>query len=301
MVSGLGYDFPPFRPPSEAESILLRATRGCPWNKCAFCVMYKGMRFSRRLLEEIKRDIVAARSIFGLRPTMFIGDSNSLVMRTEELVDVLRFAREVFPGLRRVTSYARAKTILRKPLEDLVALREAGLTRLHVGLETGDDHLLKYVCKGATASEMVEAGRKAMKAGFELTEYVILGLGGKDRWERHASETANALNKINPTFIRVRTLVPIPGTPLYERVINGEFKASSPLEVLKETRLLIERLNVSSWFLSDHVSNYLPVNGKLPDEKEDLLNFLDIHIDILESDPELGRTLLQPEHVRQRL
>lgn len=295
------YDFPPFRPPSEAESILLRVTRGCPWNKCAFCIMYKGMRFSRRPLEEIKRDIVAAKSIFGPRPTMFIGDSNSLVMKTEELVEVLRFAREVFPGLKRVTSYARAKTILHKPLEDLVALREAGLTRLHVGLETGDDQLLEYMCKGATAEEMVEAGRKAMKAGFELTEYVILGLGGRDGWERHALETAKALNRINPTFIRVRTLVPIPGTPLHEKVARGEFKVSPPLEVLKETRLLIERLNVSSWFLSDHVSNYLPVNGKLPDEKEDLLSFLDLHIDILESDPELGRRLLQPEDLRRRL
>lgn len=297
----MGYDFPPFRPPSEAESILLRATRGCPWNKCAFCIMYKGMRFSRKSVEEIKRDILAARSIFGPRPTMFIGDSNSLVMKTEELLEVLRFAREVFPGLKRITSYARAKTILRKPIEDLVALREAGLTRLHVGLETGDDQLLKYMCKGATSSEMVEAGRKAMEAGFELTEYVILGLGGRDGWEKHAVETAKALNKINPTFIRVRTLVPIPGTPLYEKVASGEFKVSSPLEVLKETRLLIERLNVSSWFLSDHVSNYLPVNGKLPEDKEDLLNFLDLHIDILESDPELGRRLLQPEHLRQRL
>lgn len=297
----MGYDFPPFRPPSEAESILLRATRGCPWNKCAFCIMYKGMRFSRKSVEEIKRDILAARSIFGPRPTMFIGDSNSLVMKTEELLEVLRFAREVFPGLKRITSYARAKTILRKPIEDLVALREAGLTRLHVGLETGDDQLLKYMCKGATSSEMVEAGRKAMEAGFELTEYVILGLGGRDGWEKHAVETAKALNKINPTFIRVRTLVPIPGTPLYEKVVSGEFKVSSPLEVLKETRLLIERLNVSSWFLSDHVSNYLPVNGKLPEDKEDLLNFLDLHIDILESDPELGRRLLQPEHLRQRL
>jgi len=301
LVSGVDYDFPPFRPPSEAGSILLRATRGCPWNRCAFCVMYKGMRFSRRPVEEIKRDIMVAMSIFGPRPTMFIGDSNSLVMKTEELVEVLRFARKVFPGLRRVTSYARAKTILHKPLDDLVALREAGLTRLHVGLETGDDQLLKYMCKGATAGEMVEAGRKAVEAGFELTEYVILGLGGKDGWKRHASETAKALNRINPTFIRVRTLVPIPGTPLYEKVASGEFKASSPLEVLKETRLLIEELNVSSWFLSDHVSNYLPVNGKLPDEKEDLLNFLDIHIDILESNPELGRGLLQPEHLRQRL
>jgi len=297
----LNFDFPPFRPPSEAQSILIRATRGCPWNKCTFCIMYKGMRFSRRPVREIKRDIVAAKSIFGPRPTMFIGDSNSLVMKTEDLVEVLRFARKVFPGLQRITSYARAKTLLRKPLEDLLELRRAGLTRLHVGLETGDDKLLKYVNKGATASEMVDAGRKAMEAGFELTEYVILGLGGEEGYRRHARETARVLNKINPTFIRVRTLVPIPGTPLYEKVVSGEFKVSSPLDVLRETKILIENLNVTSWFLSDHVSNYLPVNGKLPDDKEDLINFLDLHIDILETDPVLGRRLLQPEHLRQRL
>ena len=156
------YDFPPFRPPSEANSLLLRVTRGCPWNRCTFCSMYKGMKFEIRDLEEILGDIELARDLYGDRiRTVFIGDSNSLVVKTEMLVKVLNSLFSSFPHIERVTSYARAKTIAKKPLEDLIKIRQAGLTRLHVGLETGDRELLKEIEKGATPEEMIEAGRKS--------------------------------------------------------------------------------------------------------------------------------------------
>jgi radical SAM superfamily enzyme YgiQ (UPF0313 family) len=172
------YDFPPFRPPNEANSLLLRVTRGCPWNRCTFCSMYKGMKFEVRGLEEILGDIELARDLYGDRiGTVFIGDSNSLVAKTEMLVKVLNALFTSFPNIQRVTSYARAKTIAKKPLEDLIKIYQAGLTRLHVGLETGDRELLKEIEKGATPEEMIEAGKRAKEAGFEYSLYVLLGIG----------------------------------------------------------------------------------------------------------------------------
>jgi len=296
----MGFEFPPYRPPSEAYSMLIRVTRNCPWNRCAFCNMYKGQRFSRRPLEDVKRDISMAADVYGERPTMFWGDSNSIILKTEELEELLNHTYKVYPNLKRVTSYARAKTIIRtKTVQELKRLHEAGLTRLHVGLETGDDWLLRFINKGATAEEMVKAGRMVVESGIELSEYVILGLGGVERSETHAKETAKVLNQIDPAFIRVRTLVPIPTTPLYEVFEKGLLHLCSPLDVLKETRTLIAELEVNSEFLSDHVSNYLPVNGKLPEDKDDLLEYLDSNIDLLEVDPETGMKLLQPEYLRR--
>jgi radical SAM superfamily enzyme YgiQ (UPF0313 family) len=269
------YDFPPFRPPSEANSLLLRVTRGCPWNRCAFCSMYKGMKFEIRELEEILEDIESARELYGDRiRTIFIGDSNSLVAKTEILVKILNTLFSSFPHIERVTSYARAKTIAKKPLEDLIKIRQAGLTRLHVGLETGDQDLLKAIEKGATPEEMVEAGRKAKEAGFEYSLYVLLGIGGEEKWEQHARGTAEVLNRIDPHFIRVRTLVPQPNSPLYEAMTEGRFQLASPETILKETKMLLEGLHVTSQFLSDHISNLLPLHGNLPEDKERMVQMI---------------------------
>ncbi len=228
--------------------------------------------------------------------TAFIGDSDSLIMKTDELVEVIEFLYETFPTLERVTSYARAKTALKKRPDELRRLHDAGLTRLHVGLESGDDEILKYVDKGATADEMVRAARKVKESGISLSEYVLLGIGGKDRWQEHAEGTARALNAIDPDFIRARTLIVVPGTPLYEKVEQGEFKRLSPEGILKEERLLIQLLEVNSEFVSDHVSNYLPIDGKLPEAKEDMLELLDT---ILEAPAEVRAKYLQPEEWRR--
>jgi radical SAM superfamily enzyme YgiQ (UPF0313 family) len=269
------YDFPPFRPPSEANSLLLRVTRGCPWNRCTFCSMYKGMRFEIRELEEVLGDIEQARELYGERVrTVFIGDSNSLVAKTEMLVKILNSLISSFPRIERVTSYARAKTIAKKPLEDLIKIRQAGLTRLHVGLETGDRELLREIEKGATPEEMIEAGKKAKQAGFEYSLYVLLGIGGEEKWEQHATGTAEVLNGIDPHFIRVRTFIPQPNSPLCEAMAKGSFQTASPETILKETKLLLERLNVTSQFLSDHISNLLPLHGKLPEDKESMIQMI---------------------------
>jgi radical SAM superfamily enzyme YgiQ (UPF0313 family) len=270
------YDFPPFRPPSEANSLLLRVTRGCPWNRCTFCSMYKGMKFEIREVEEILGDIELARDLYGDRiRTVFIGDSNSLVIKTEMIVKILESLISSFPHIERVTSYARAKTIAKKSLEDLIKIRQAGLTRLHVGLETGDRDLLKEIGKGATPEEMIEAGKKAKSAGFEYSLYVLLGIGGEEKWEQHARGTAEVLNQVDPHFIRVRTFVPQPNSPLYEAMARGEFTSPSPETILKETKLLLKGLDVTSQFLSDHISNLLPLHGKLPEDKEKMIQMIE--------------------------
>jgi len=292
------YDFPPFRPPSEASSFLLRITRGCPWNRCTFCSMYKGTKFEIRGLEEILGDIELGRDLYGDRVrTIFIGDSNSLVAKTEMLVEILGALFSSFPHIERVTSYARAKTLLKKPIEDLERIYQAGLTRLHVGLETGDRDLLKAIEKGATPEEMIEAGRKAKKAGFEYSLYVLLGIGGEEKWERHAKGTAEVLNQVDPHFIRVRTFIAQPGSQLYEAVTEGSFHPASPETILKETKLLLEELHVTSQFLSDHISNLLPLHGKLPEEKERMIQMIDDALKGLKEDVRLREEMEMRRHL----
>lgn len=279
------YDFPPFRPPSEAESLLLRVTRGCPWNRCTFCSMYKKIKFEMKNLEEIKYDIDLAKKIYGdMIKTVFIGDSDSLVIKKEILIEVLNYLYITFPKIERVTSYARAKTIYKKSIEELRNIFEAGLTRLHVGLETGDEELLKEIKKGASSSQMIEAGRKAKEVGFEYSIYTLMGIVGEERWEQHARNTAIVLNQINPHFIRIRTFIPQPNSPLYELMIRGDFKLAGPETIFKETRLLLSELRVNSEFLSDHISNLLPINGKLPEEKERMIRMVDEALEILKKD-----------------
>ena len=292
------YDFPPYRPPSEANSLLLRVTRGCPWNKCTFCSMYKSTKFEIRDLEEVLSDIELAKDLYGdgVR-TVFIGDSNSLVVKTEVLVQVLRSLYSAFPHIERVTSYARAKTLVKKPAEDLERIRQAGLTRLHVGLETGDRELLSEIEKGATPEEMVDGGIKAKRAGFEFSLYILLGIGGEEKWEQHAKGSAEVLNRIDPHFIRVRTFIPQPDSPLHDAVIEGRFQLTSPETILKETKLLLEKLQVTSQFLSDHISNLLPLHGKLPEEKGEMIQMIEDALRRLKEDAGLRKEMESRRHL----
>jgi len=261
--------------------------------------MYKEERFEIKSVEEIKKDIDAAHAFYGsdIR-RVFVGDSDSLVMKTRDLCEVLRYLYEQFPNIERVTSYARAKTIRRKKVEDLITLREAGLTRLHVGLETGDGKLLKFIKKGATPEQMIEGGLKALKAGFELSLYVLLGIGGEDQSQAHALGTAKVLNAVDPHFIRVRTLVPYPGTPIFEQISEGIFTPASPKTILKETLMLVENLNVHSEFLSDHISNLVDLNGRLPDDQPKMIATMREILSEIEARPELLDTYYKPRDYR---
>jgi len=286
------YDYPPYRPPSEANSLLLRVTRGCPWNQCTFCSMYKDTPFQRRPVEEVLQDIDTARRLYGTHVrTVFLGDSNSLVQDVNTLIKILRYLYRSFPSIERVTSYARARTLCKKSLENLRLIHEGGLTRLHVGLETGDAELLKEIRKGATPEHMVEGCCRAKGAGFEVSLYVIAGIGGQDKWQQHVQGTASVLNQINPHFIRIRTLSPTPSSPLWHSVEQGTFKLASPETILQEQRQLIERLEVTSQYMSDHVSNYAPVYGELPGDRASMLQTIDDTLEMLQKDTRYRRAI----------
>lgn len=209
---------------------------------------------------------------------VFIQDANSLAMKPADFVDALAYLKEKFPFINRVTSYARSRTIAKRlTVTDLIAMREAGLTRLHIGLETGSDFLLQYMNKGVTREEHVQSGRKVKESGIELSEYVVLGLGGKKWSEEHAAETADVLNKINPDFIRFRTLKVLRDMPLYRKVEKGDFEILHEEEILVEEKNLIERLDgITSHIKSDHILNLLEeIDGKMPEDKERIVSVID--------------------------
>jgi radical SAM superfamily enzyme YgiQ (UPF0313 family) len=288
----LPYEVGPIRPPSEAASLLIRVTRNCPWNRCEFCPTYKGTRFERRPIEDILEDIDRAATFHGdVFRTAFIQDANSLVMETDDLVQVLSRLKEKFPSVQRVTSYARARTVAWKSAEELGQLHEAGLSRLHIGLESGYGPLLEYMKKGVTPELVTEGGKKVVESGISLCLYVILGLGGQLRlegqetWRNHALATAAVLNEVNPDYIRVRTLTIKEGMPLHERIVRGEFEESSDAEKVGEERLLIEKLQVSSYFASDHSTNVLmDVRGQLPGDKQAMLAIMDQYLELSDED-----------------
>lgn len=329
VVSGSGthksnhsFEIGPIRPPSEAYSLLIRATRNCPWNRCLFCPVYKGSKFELRPLTDVIEDIKSARAIsegikevawrsgYGgqVRETAgriydqpqygqcarhvalwlltgaksaFLQDSNSLIMRTPDLVKTIVFLRETFPGLKRVTTYARSHTATRKPVSDLKEIREAGLDRIHIGLETGYDPLLTYMEKGCTARDHIEGGRRVVEAGISLCEYVMPGLGGRRMAREHALETARVLNEINPDHIRLRSLHVGPVMGLWSRLQAGDFELQAEDEVVGEIALLIENLDVTSKLKSDHTLNLLmEVQGTLPDDKERCLAITDRYLSL---------------------
>ena len=260
------YELPPIRPPSEAYSLLIRVMRGCPWNYCTFCAVYKGYprKDTIRSVAEVKGDIDELRASIdhlhlqgheGEPRTAFLADSNAIVIKTEGLTEIVRYLYRAFPSLERVTSYGRAKTVLSKKPDELRRLRETGLTRLHLGLESGDDEVLRRVRKGATSDDMIEAGRKAKEAGFELSEYVMPGLGGKGASRQHVQGTARVLNAIDPHYIRVRSLMLVPGTSLWDEHAAGEFEPLSRYEIVAEIGALIEGLDVTSRVCFDHFAN----------------------------------------------
>lgn len=278
------------RPPSESRSLLIRATRGCSWKRCVYCSAYGNSDFSVRSVEDIKADVELSILHYGENATrIFLGDGDALELELEPLVEVLEFIRSRFPRLKRITSYSTPLTLSRTPVNDLRRLKEAGLTRLHVGMESGDDEVLYLMQKGVNGEAQLEAGRKVMEAGMELSEYVMLGLGGQERWEQHIEGSARVLNAIDPHFLRIRTMAYAPGAPAFEEfdIRRGKLKfklypqgyaeLQTPQGILVELRTLLNKLqDVSCYVTSDHSSNYFPeVQGKLPRDRETMLLILD--------------------------
>lgn len=280
------YEGPIYRPPSEADSLLIQATVGCPHNKCTFCMVYKNTPvFKIRKVSEIKEDILKAREYYGEYVSkLFFPAGNTIAMKTDDLCEICGFAKKTFPHLKRITVYGSSQYIHKKGPEDLKRLHKSGLSRIHVGLESGDDNILKKIKKGTNSRQQIDAGRWAIDAGIELSLYVILGIGGKARTTEHAIETAKVLNQISPHFIRLRTFVPKINTPMLEDMKNNLFQILGPHEVLKETALLVENLDVSSYIVSDHYTNYTNVEGKLPEKKETILKHIKKELEKNESD-----------------
>jgi radical SAM superfamily enzyme YgiQ (UPF0313 family) len=273
----LRYEGPIYRPPSEADSLLIQATVGCPHNKCSFCMIYKqGPPYRVRPVAAICADLDTAHEVYGdgVR-TLFFPAGNTIAMPTMDLAAICRHARERFPALARITVYGSSPYILKKGLADLRALRAAGLSRIHVGLESGDDTVLARIKKGTTAAEQIEAGLMVKAAGIELSEYVILGIGGTARSQPHAMNTAKTLTAIAPDFVRLRTLVPKINTLLLHQIKRGRFQTLTPHQVLAETRLLLAHLECTTRLASDHYSNYINLSGRLPEDKARLLAEID--------------------------
>ena len=286
------YEGPIYRPPSEADSLLIQATVGCPHNKCAFCMVYKkGPPYRVRPVADIKRDLDLARQDYGpgIR-TLFFPSGNTIAMPTDDLAAICTHAHTLFPHLERITVYGSSQYIHRKGLSDLIRLKQAGLTRIHVGLESGDDVVLRRIKKGMTAREQIEAGQWVIEAGIELSEYVMVGIGGRERGREHALHTAKALNAINPDFIRIRTFLPKINTLLLHQIRKGRFQILSPQEALCEAGAIIRNLDVTSQIASDHYTNYVDVHGVLPQDRGRMLK-------TIEKSLQLGEEMFRPVYM----
>ncbi len=280
-----------YRPPSEARSFILQATIGCSHNLCTYCDMYRDREFRVRDFEELAEDIAEAARLYPAVTKVFVADGDPLVMDTSLWLQILGSLRESFSELRRVSAYATAENVLEKSGEDLVALREAGLTLLYIGPESGDPVTLKRIVKGGTFEDHAEAARKARAAGMKLSVIMLLGAGGVERTEQHAHESARLITEMDPEFLSALTLTVIPGTPIQRMMENGRFELPSIPGLLRELRTIVaESEPTAAIFRTNHASNYLPIEGRLPRDGDRIVATIDSAL--------RGEIPLRPEYYR---
>lgn len=283
----------PIVTPSEWGSLPVRVTMGCPWNRCEFCPVYKGKAYEPLPIDIILKYIEISRAMpknlyrMSERPheSAFLQDADPLALPTADLIRIIQKIKKVFPAITRITSYGRAYSLARKSLPELKELCAAGFARVYRGLESGYDALLRYMKKGTTAKILIESGKKVKRAGIELSDCVMPGLGGnlrlegQETWRQHAEETTRVINEINPDFIRLRTLFIHPKTPLWEKVQRGEFEQASNQDVVREIRLFIEKLQgISSEIDGNFISNVLLFQGKMPKDKKMIISKIDKYL-----------------------
>lgn len=270
------YEPPVYRPPGEWRSFLVQATIGCSHNGCTFCGMYKGKKFRVRPLEDILGDIREAACFYDGYEKVFLCDGDAIAMDTGDLLTILREIRKDFPKCRLISTYAGPISTLKKSVEELRMLREAGLGRAYLGIETGMEAVLKSTNKGVDRAQMLEAGLRLREAGLDLWGIILIGLAGKERSMENARETAKLVNEMKPQHLSAMNYTPVEGTRLGNQVLRGEFQVLSAPESLEETAELIRNLEVSGMhFTSDHASNYLPLKGTLREDREKLLELID--------------------------
>jgi radical SAM superfamily enzyme YgiQ (UPF0313 family) len=285
------YDPPVFRPPSEAGSLILQVTLGCSHNACTFCSMYRTKQFRARPLEELRAEIAEARRLLGPGVRrVFLADGDAMCLSAGRLTAILDALAEAFPRLRRVGIYANARDLLRKRDDELAALVARRLGIVYLGLESGDDETLAAVEKGATAREIVDAARRARAAGLSTSVMVLVGLAGVERSLEHARRSADAINRMEPSFTALLTYTPTPGSPLAGRVARGEVALPDAAGSLREIRAFVERVECQTYFTCNHASNWLPLTGRLPAARRDLLRTLDAAL--------AGRVALKPAPLR---
>ncbi len=281
-----------YRPPSEAWSYILQATIGCSWNKCTYCDMYRDKQFRLRELNAILEDLALARQAHGSGvEKVFVADGDALVMPMSHWRPILQRVRELFPDVRQVSCYAMATNVQEKSPTELQELRNLGLSLLYIGPESGDPQVLKRIAKGSTFEDHVEAARMARQAGMKLSAIFLLGAGGVDRSEQHAHASARLASAMDPEFLAALTLTVVPGTPMAKLENSGRFELPQPPQLLQELRTFVaEASPTDSLFRTNHASNYLPIGGALPRDRERMLAVIDAALD--------GRTPLRPDHLR---
>jgi len=293
MTRVLEYDMPLYRPPSEARSLIIQATYGCSANTCTFCLMYKGKRFRIRRVDEVKRDIDLAAREWPTARRVFLADGDALVIRTSHMLEILEHLYKSLPRLERVTSYANPHNLIAKSTEELASIRDAGLTMLYYGVESGDPRVLKKVKKKGDPQTMVEGVAKAHQAGFDISVTVLLGLAGKKGSERHARLTAELLNRLQPEYTSALTLMLGPLEDHFAKAMGEDFEWLDKWETLCELRTMIANLELErSVFRTNHASNWLPLKGTLNRDKKRMLSIIDRALD--SRDP----GLLRPDEFR---
>ncbi|MDA8235111.1 MAG: radical SAM protein [Clostridia bacterium] len=270
------YDLPLFRPPSEAYSLIIQVTLGCSHNKCTFCSAFKTKTFKIRTLDEVEADLKEARKTHPYVGKIFLADGDALILPTEYLLKLFSLIRKLFPECNRIGIYGSAKAINRKTLAELKQFGQEGLGIIYLGLESGNDQVLTNINKGVTADETIRAGLKVKEAGIPLSITIISGMGSRELLREHALDTARVLNAIDPDYLGLLALMIVEGTPLFEQKQRGQFEVLTPKEIMAETKLLLENLELTNCvFRANHASNYYPLMGTLPEDKPALLALLD--------------------------
>jgi radical SAM superfamily enzyme YgiQ (UPF0313 family) len=271
------YEGTVYRPPSEAYSLIVQVTIGCSHNGCSFCNMYKEKKFRIRDLKDIMEDLEQAKLTYGLVKKVFLADGDALVLETSKLKLILSKIRELFPQCERVGIYATPKAILRKSLDELRQLKDFGIGIVYLGVESGSSDILKCINKGVTVSEMIMAGSRIKESGIKLSTTLISGIGGREKISEHAIESAKVISAIDPDYVGILTLMVENGTPIHEDVQQGIFHMLTPEEIMQETREFLQNVEVTNCiFRSNHASNYMSLSGTLPQDKNLLLQHIDL-------------------------